>query len=754
MKKMKIPNEWDLGASLRYKRENMERAMRGKIERGLVELITNSDDSYRDLEDEGAKITGKIRIEIERRKAGHSSLVVVKDRASGMDREQMFKNLGELGKRTSGHEKGKLRRGLHGRGARDVAAFGTIHFESIKNDKYNHLIIPPSLKCHFKNPNPKKATQEIRKKLGIPRGNGTLVTIEVGKRFKIPLHETVVTYFPRYYSLRDIFSSSERNITIVDPKKKERVDDLTYNFPEGDFVFDDSIEIPNYFGVNAHFIVKKHSSPFEQESLPFREGILIKSGAAIHDCTYFQLDMEPLAWRFTGELRCDYIDKLVREFDDREEQNPDKPNHPKNNPMRLLDPFRDGLILEHPFAQVLYKKCRDILKLLIDEIKKAEQKTKRDVTDEALDKKLKQLSKAISRIFEKRLIDLEEEIQTEEIDDSKIKQLGLGLHIIPPEEQPVFVDQPKTFSVVIKHSESLDVSIPIKVISSDPENVSIVSSPIFIKKLSEDGKIGRTTFTVKSDKIGSEAIIEVIYDGYSNLVLVKTIELPEPEIPFGLSFEKLKYRLALNKVKTMVLRLNSKSNPPDKVVADVTSDNPEIIIKGGGKCELLLEKPHNIFIGKIRAVGRQLKASGTITAKVKYFKTSSCGVTVEEKEPKSGMNFKPPKPIEDDFGTVRYKWDDKEPYLLLIGAKHPSIRRYLGEPTDKGYPGVKNPSYHTVLADVIAEALAFILLEKQISREGGVAEYTSIDAYFHRHFSEFLNITHKHLVTLMADGTA
>jgi len=64
MPKVEIPTEWDLHADPRYKRQNMERAMKGKIERGLVELITNSDDVYRDLEDSLEQISGKIRVEI------------------------------------------------------------------------------------------------------------------------------------------------------------------------------------------------------------------------------------------------------------------------------------------------------------------------------------------------------------------------------------------------------------------------------------------------------------------------------------------------------------------------------------------------------------------------------------------------------------------------------------------------------------------------------------------------------------------
>jgi hypothetical protein len=145
MSKFAIPIEWDLGASLRYKRQNMERAMMGRIERGLVELITNSDDSYRDLEEQSIQPSGKIRIEIERKRKGQSRTVIVRDRAAGMNRRELFEKMGGLGVRASGFEKGKKRRGLHGRGAKDVAAFGTVHFESIKDEdvECTHILTLP-----------------------------------------------------------------------------------------------------------------------------------------------------------------------------------------------------------------------------------------------------------------------------------------------------------------------------------------------------------------------------------------------------------------------------------------------------------------------------------------------------------------------------------------------------------------------------------------------------------------------------------
>jgi len=745
MSKSRIPIEWDLGADPRYKRQNMERAMKGRIERGLVELITNSDDSYRDLEEAGKQVSGKIRIEIERKKKGQRSLVIVRDRAGGMNREEMYEKLGILGRRTSGFEKGKARRGLHRRGAKDVVAFGTVHFESIKDGEYNHLVIPPSLKCRFKNPRPQKVTQEIRERLGIPRGNGTVVTIEVESRFPIPRHETLVKDFSRYYSLRDIFSNPSREAIIVDINKN-RENRLVYNPPVGEIVFDEEITIPNYPEAKAYLIIRKHVTPFEQALLPYREGILIKSTSAIHDCTYFGLESEPLAWRFTGELRCEFIDKLVREYDDREEANPDNPKHPDDNPMRLLDPFRDGLMWEHPFTQALYKKCKEILQSFIDELKESEQISKKKVTNKELYKKLESLSKEISRVFERKVKDLEEEIPTEDVNYPQIKELAIGLHIIPPEEHPIIVNQPKTFSIIVKHHEPLDESLPINVISSHPD-VKIRTSPVFLKKFFEDGKVGKTTFTVESSTVGAEAFIEAYYGNYNNLILVKVIEPPPPpDLTLGLSFEKPLYRLRVNKEKNLILWLKINDNLKDRFVAEVSSDHPEIAVKGGGRWELHPTDTPGVFVGKGKVIGRQLKARGTITARVEGFGQAYTRVVVEEREFRSGINIKT-KPVEEDFGSVRYKWDkDNDPYLLLIGAKHPSIRRYLGKPTGGEYEGINSPLYHTVLAEVIAEALAFRILEMQFKREGGEMDYSLAEAYYHRDFSEFLEITHKHLV--------
>ena len=747
MAKTSIPKEWDLYATRRYKRENMERAMRGEIERGLVELITNCDDKYLELEEQGIQSSGKILIEIERKRT-QPTIVIVRDRAVGMSRKELYEKMGGLGGRTSGSETGKKRRGLHGRGAKDVTAFGTVHFECIKANEYNHLIIPPSLRCRWEGDKSVKATDEIRRRLGMSKGNGTVVTIEVDNRFNPHQHGKLVEEFSRYYSLRDIFSNPKRKVELVDISQN-RKDRLIYKYPEGQVFYDNEFIVPNYPDAKAHLLIRKHDTPFTQDRLPYREGILVKSGVSIHDCTYFGLDSEPLAWHFTGELRCDFIDQLIREYEDREEANPDAPKHPSNNPTRPLDPFRDGLIGEHPFAQQLFKKCSEILRPFIDELKKVEADTKRDVVDEDLNKKLNNLSKEASKLFENKLRELEEEDSTAPLDDAEVAQLGAGLHVIPPGEQNIVVGQLKTFSVIVKHYEAIDQSLMVDITSSNPQAVGIRSSSVPFKKFSEDGTIARTTFTLEGIKLGAEEYIEVRCGIYSNLLSARVISPPPPEqIPDGLTFEKPFYTLQVKKEKPLALRLKSNDNYGDEIAVELTSDHPEIIIKGGGKCRLKKSNLPNVWAGICRVEGRQLKAKGTITAKVLIL-IAQTHIVVEEREPRSGILLKPPKPVEEDFSPLRYKWDmPNDPFQLLIGARHPSIRRYLGEPKDSEYPGINNPLYHAVLAEVIAEALAFKILERDFKRrgQGGMLYYTDTDLYFHRHFSDFLAIAHKCLI--------
>ena len=615
-----------------------------------------------------------------------------------------------------------------------------------------HCVQPQGFtpKCYFTKPCAERATQEIREKLGIRRGNGTAVTVEVENRFKVRQHETLLRDFSRYYALRDIFSDPNREMTLAD-LRVNRVDRLIYKYPEGEVVFDDWVKLPNYPEAKARLIIRQHASPFEQDYSAYREGVLIKSAAAIHDCSYFGLEAEPFAWRFTGELYCEFIDKLIREYDDQEEENLAYRDHLQNNPTRLLDAFRDGLAGEHPFTRSLYGECKEILKSLIGKLKATETLPKREVSDESLNKKLRKLSREILRAYDNSLKELEEELDVGG-HDGPTDKLPMGLNIIPSGEQPIpiVVEQPKTFSVIVKSHEVLDESLPVNTARSD-DWVKVRSPTVYLRKFSEDRRVGRTTFTLEGSEVRKQSVlIEVRYDGYDALLLVKVVEPPLPAVlPEGLSFDKSLYHLKFNEEKALTLWLKVDSKiADDGFIATIASDHPQIVVRAGGKCKLHEINMPGIFIGKCKVTGRQLKATANLTARIEAFNPAQTQAVVEEHKFSSGVEI---KPDEEDFVSLRYKWepDEDSPRMLIIGAKHPSIRRYLGEPVDGKYPGIDSPLYHTVLAEVIAEAFAFKVLRKYFVRqgEGGRLDFETANSRYHMEFSHFLSIAHRDLVT-------
>ena len=85
----------------------------------VVELVTNSDDSYKRLEEEGNSTKGEIKIRVRRLKGGRCDILEVIDVAEGMDKEQLKKALKFAGE-ASGFEEGKSVRGLFGRGLKEA----------------------------------------------------------------------------------------------------------------------------------------------------------------------------------------------------------------------------------------------------------------------------------------------------------------------------------------------------------------------------------------------------------------------------------------------------------------------------------------------------------------------------------------------------------------------------------------------------------------------------------------------------------
>ena len=741
---MKTLFEGKLDLTARYFDQNRGKAMRGSIERALVELITNSDDSYRDLAERNLSVKGTIRVEILRKRKNARSVVVVKDRAAGMTAEEMLTKLTRPGSRTSGFEKGLERRGLYGRGAKDVTEFGTVTFESIKDDIYARCTLNPDTQYKIEK---SAATTEIRNRVGIQRGNGTVVTVEVAPRFDIPHHQTMVERFSRYFSLRDIFSNLNRRVTLVDLNKRpQKEDHLSYRCPEGEIQINERVPLSGYEGAFAHLVIRRHKQKFQEEkhghNTPYREGgILIKSAAAIHELTLFRYENDPYAEWFSGELVCPHIDQLVREYDDERDQNPNNPAHRQKNPIRLLDPERDGLIREHPFTKALFFEAEVRLQKLIEQERAAAKEGEKEISSEKTRKKLSDLARKAARFMEEKFRELQEELPGGG-PGVNYDKYPVGLTIIPANEYSLKLDERKTFSVIVKAAYDFPLS-PLVTVLSDSPGVHVLNQSVPLTVENENGRLGRCTFSLEGKELGSQAFVSASIDGYQNVLLVEVVE-PDPipaDPPKGLSFESGKYEVFLKKAKHAVLWLNFDGITSDKCQAQVSSSSDDVVVRP--QVVSLRRVRNSIFSGAVSFEGQRLHATANIRAKWQELDATCAVSVVPDGKSKADLKF---FPIDRDFGVVRAVWNKDTPNVLEIAGRHPVIRRYLGS-KEQNFPGEKTTEYLMVLAEVISEAICQRILETK-DRKQPNEEMRATDFYT-EHFRlmrEFLPVAHEELV--------
>lgn len=188
----------------------------------IVELVTNSDDSYRRLEDEKKDHDGYIEIVIN----GGSFIneIICIDHAEGM-RENDIKKIMEFGGDTSEFFKQKSVRGLFGRGLKEaIFGLGKGEIKTIKDEKLTIVNCYKNDKGKFvykflaKN---EKVNDAIRKNLGIPK-NGTFVRIEVLKVNKHLIADRIFEQIKHHYALRNILTSEKREVFLkINLRKKK-----------------------------------------------------------------------------------------------------------------------------------------------------------------------------------------------------------------------------------------------------------------------------------------------------------------------------------------------------------------------------------------------------------------------------------------------------------------------------------------------------------------------------------------------------
>ena len=307
---------------------------------GIVKLVTNSDDSYRRIALKGGYPKGKIVVRVKRKKGGKCVFLSVKDEAEGMSKEELLKAL-EFAGETSGFTEGRSVRGLFGRGLKEtIIALGRGRITSVKDG----IKVTTTVWFDKTEKKPKYDDVQLAKIEKTEEANGTLVEIFVDNpRIKIPSFRKFKEQLSTHFALRDIISSSEREIILIfedETKggtltKYEEI--LKFSYPEGRLVVSKNITMPDY-GDTIRLEIYKVEKPLESpRNNPFGlAGILIKISSAILDNQLFKFDNEPAALYFYGNAFCPGLEERLR-----------------SGETELIDPNRGGLEWKHDYNKTL-----------------------------------------------------------------------------------------------------------------------------------------------------------------------------------------------------------------------------------------------------------------------------------------------------------------------------------------------------------------------------------------------------------------
>ncbi|MCX6374574.1 MAG: hypothetical protein NTU88_00790, partial [Armatimonadetes bacterium] len=465
-------------------------------------------------------------------------------------------------------------------------------------------------------------------------------------------------------------------------------------------------------------------------------GLLIKSGVAIHDKTLFAFENEPYAQSLFGEVKCAYIDELLRAFDGQVGNRPP----PTWNNIRLLDPDRDGFAKEHPFISALYSECESIIRRIVEQRKAEDTTRERVIRNRRLEKWLNSAMQKASRLFEDKLREIEE-----------VPPIGperawkVGVTIVPPGEHRLAVGDRKVFSVVVNFGSPMPEGAAVAVRSDNPRAIRVTGSTAALRQDSTDPNIGRCTFAVQAVSAGAQSFVSAASNGYQDVVLIETLDPSETEpaeVPEGLSFDRRDYRVGHNKSKTLVLSYAGPV-PTQELIASVASNHAGIQVRRP-TCTLRPVGRSAVYAGRLSVTGRRLGARASVRASIGHDLRAEARVIVAEE--KGGAGLRTPRLVDKEFGVMRVKWSAEDPALLEVACRHPAMAPYLGSPDADGrFPGEEREGFRAALAEAISEALAWRVIERRYQDPGLRADMTPTTYYteYGSLMRDFLAIFHR-----------
>ena len=349
------------------------------VEKALVELITNSDDSYARLEKAGASVTGRIRVGYERHHAG--AVLMVSDQAEGMSFEQAGRILSYGGAHSPLSRGEGTGRGYFGRGLKQ-AIFGLGHgwIETIQDGRFTRIDV-------FRGENggylydddgaDRRAFPADYARLGIPAndgppsdaaalpgtgnaaGNGTRVTIVVDNpHVTITQHATLLQSLSDNIYLRDVLDRRDVELVHGHPGAEDHgSESIRFREPPATVLL--GPDRPGSFSLDGGeypFTVTLKRARDVELTLKGDErtsGLVVESGMAVLDCQLFEFENQVGTEYLFGTVRCPALTEML------------------GRGKAIISDEREGLNLKDPFVAAF---SRAVSRMIADAVQAEKEK--------------------------------------------------------------------------------------------------------------------------------------------------------------------------------------------------------------------------------------------------------------------------------------------------------------------------------------------------------------------------------------------
>ena len=689
--------------------------MGGKIVRGIVELLTNSDAAYARLGNDQQRQHSSISITVN----NSDRYFEIKDRAGGMSPETVKEKFAKGGTTSAtGH------RGYFGLGAKDCAVFGSLELHTIdRQGEYSTVKIPSNFQdCSGDH---RKATLQDYKKIHgtVRKRPGTAIRINVNSLelggARIPRFETLLNSLRTHYALRSLIRRNRVHLTVATGKKNHEGNLVYPGFPwensEAKQIWNTVLKVPDYPDSHPKLCLYELTEPVEGDPKDetFEGFILVGSGdIADYGFTLAGFENQPHAKRLAGRLDDMYIQDLLNDY---RTEGPSKAN-----PSPVVSQDRKhrngGLDDAHPYATALTKALRPILQKALEVMQAKSKGAERAGISKALEAANRDAGRSLSDLFD---------VGGQGPEPKPLKE---GLYFLPGSKDlrrndPDWVSI-SLYSIGDEAAEGEEVRLHLE----SPDICALESDTVKLVKMRDRTAGYRALIRLRSSSDLGITTMRASVNGRTAEATVRVVDNPSPQMQF--MFERSNYSVKpgkRRKVRVLVPE-NLVEDETDNSVSIHMGDSQDGIVLRGSPNRSVHECPFNgeriAYVVAFELEGRRIGAKADLTAMFRGLRAKAV-ITVGGGSVQIYIDDQTNPPPDQrskvfDVTLPCSKPEHLNETCLHVFTRHPRIEPYLGEPTDDDnifWDLNDSPGFRAMCADSIAEAAAEFRIMNFVTQE-------------------------------------